>query len=183
MLLHLIGAEQLRPQRGGVVAVSLCRVSSQEAQMEQIPTDHPVTLPQFELHFEAKTLEFCMGLRSIHRDENRSKACNSRTRINSSSFVVRTSTSLVQGRNPRPLQAAPRARLAPATARISRTFPRPGPSSCRLPRLWVPVPAPELRSRTPLFRHPQCGKAVIALLMTQATAVAPTRPSYARTSP
>src|SRR5208282_3631347 len=34
-----------------------------------------------------------------------------------------------------------------------------------------------------LFRRPQYGKAVIALLMTQATAVAPTRPSYAKTSP
>ena len=81
MLLHLIGAEQLRPQRGGVVAVSWCRVSSEKAQMEQISTDRPVTLPQFELHFEAKTLEFRMGPRSIDRDENRSKACNSGTRI------------------------------------------------------------------------------------------------------
>jgi hypothetical protein len=73
MLLHLIGAEQLRPQRGVVVAVSLCRVSSEEAQMEQISTDRPATLPQFELHFEAKTSEFRMGLRSLDRDENRSR--------------------------------------------------------------------------------------------------------------
>jgi hypothetical protein len=62
MLLHLIGAEQLRPQWGGVVAVSLCRVSSEEAQMEQISADRPVTLPQFELQFEAKTIEFRMDL-------------------------------------------------------------------------------------------------------------------------
>ena len=50
MLLHLIGAEQ-SDRNGGVVAVSLCRVASREAQMEQIPTGRPVTLTQFEAPF------------------------------------------------------------------------------------------------------------------------------------
>ena len=57
MLLHLISAEQLRPQRGGVVAVSLCRVASREAQMEQIPADRPVTLAQFEAPFLKQAFE------------------------------------------------------------------------------------------------------------------------------
>jgi hypothetical protein len=34
--------------------------------MEQIPTDRPVTLPQFEAPLRSKTFEFRMGLRPTH---------------------------------------------------------------------------------------------------------------------
>jgi len=117
--------------------------------MEQIPAERPVTLPQFELHFEAKTLEFRMGLRSIHRDENRSKACNSGTRIKLLIIRCQNLHQLGPGANTfghyRRRHALGWRGRQPESLELFR---RPGPSSCRLPRPWVPVSAPELRSPT-----------------------------------